>query len=115
MPEQAAIEARPLLFGSFMSTGADERPLYAEVPGYDALRAALDGKLAEYNESNPNMDLVLFQQVRYWSAQTAKWYSSLAPDAAHTLPTMVVRCTAYPDFWAPQGIRIWCNWLQVPA
>lgn len=61
---QAAIEARPLLFGSFMAAGSDERPLYAEVPGYEALRTALDGKLAEYNESNPNMDMVLFQQVQ---------------------------------------------------
>jgi dynein heavy chain len=63
MVVQAALEARPLLFSSFMAAAADDKPLYKEVPTYDALRAALDGKLAEYNESNPNMDLVLFQQA----------------------------------------------------
>jgi dynein heavy chain len=61
---QAAIEARPLLFCSFMATSGEDRPAYAEVPSYDALHAALEAKLAEYNESNPNMDLVLFQQAR---------------------------------------------------
>ncbi len=57
------MEARPLLFGSFIMTDTEEQPVYAAVPGYEALRATLDAKLAEYNESNAAMDLVLFQQV----------------------------------------------------
>ena len=52
-----------MLFGSFMATGSEDQPLYAQVEGYDVLRKALDAKLAEYNESNASMDLVLFQQV----------------------------------------------------
>ena len=61
---QADLEAQPLLYGSFMVTNADDEPVYAAIPGYDVLRKALDAKLAEYNEANPVMDLVLFQQVR---------------------------------------------------
>ena len=60
---QADLEAQPLLYGSFMVTNADDEPVYAPIPGYDVLRKALDAKLAEYNEANPVMDLVLFQQV----------------------------------------------------
>ena len=60
---QADLEAQPLLYGSFMVTNADDEPVYAAIPGYDMLRKALDAKLAEYNEANPVMDLVLFQQV----------------------------------------------------
>ena len=37
--------------------------MYTELPGYEELRKALDFKLAEYNEMNTSMDLVLFQQV----------------------------------------------------
>ena len=60
---QEEVEARPNLFGNFLVQDADENPVYAPVPSYDALRAALDTKLAEHNESNTVMDLVLFQQV----------------------------------------------------
>ena len=63
MAHRAAIEARPLLFGSFLETDGDDRPVYTELPGYEELRKALDSKLAEYNETNTSMDLVLFQQV----------------------------------------------------
>lgn len=63
MGSQAAIEARPLLFGSFLETDGDDQPVYTELPGYEELRKALDAKLAEYNEMNTSMDLVLFQQV----------------------------------------------------
>ncbi len=48
-----------------MATDAEDQPLYAEIPGYDVLRATLDTKLVEYNDSNPKMDLVLFQQVSF--------------------------------------------------
>jgi dynein heavy chain len=38
-------------------------PLYAPVPSYEALKKVLEEKLAEYNETNAVMDLVLFQQA----------------------------------------------------
>ena len=60
---QAEVESRPNLFGGFLVQDADDNPVYASVPSYDVLRAALDAKLAEHNESNTVMDLVLFQQV----------------------------------------------------
>ena len=60
---QAEVEARPLIFNNFMTMTADETPIYNIVPGYEALRKTLDAKLAEHNESNTVMDLVLFQQV----------------------------------------------------
>eukprot|EP00879_Flechtneria_rotunda_P029616 GHRR01032042.1.p1 GENE.GHRR01032042.1~~GHRR01032042.1.p1 ORF type:complete len:1612 (+),score=608.41 GHRR01032042.1:122-4837(+) len=59
----AAVEERPLLFTSFMQASADDTPLYAQVPGYEALKKALEDKLNEYNETNAVMDLVLFQQA----------------------------------------------------
>ena len=54
------VEARPNLFCSFMQFSADDNPLYTEVPGYEELSKLLADKLAEHNESNPAMDLVLF-------------------------------------------------------
>ncbi|KAK9808985.1 hypothetical protein WJX72_007373 [[Myrmecia] bisecta] len=60
---QTEIEARPLLFNSFMTVGGDDTPIYNTVPGYEELRKTLTEKLAEYNESNAVMDLVLFQQA----------------------------------------------------
>ena len=61
---QAEIEVQPLLFTSFMAADADEGPVYAPVPSFDALRGCLDGRLGEHNEGNAVMDLVLFQQAR---------------------------------------------------
>lgn len=61
---QDLLEARPLLHGSFTTQTADEVPVYNSITSYEALRRTLDSKLAEYNESNAMMDLVLFQQVR---------------------------------------------------
>lgn len=46
-----------------LQTSADDTPLYAPVPSYDALKKALEDKLNEYNETNAVMDLVLFQQA----------------------------------------------------
>jgi dynein heavy chain len=37
--------------------------LYTPVPTYESLKKALEDKLAEYNETNAVMDLVLFQQA----------------------------------------------------
>ena len=67
-----------MLFGSFMATGSEDQPLYAQVEDYDVLRKALDAKLAEYNESNASMDLVLFQQVRKPSQPVCRAWSSQA-------------------------------------
>eukprot|EP00891_Asterochloris_glomerata_P002883 jgi/Astpho2/2883/Aster-01037 len=60
---QTEVEARPLLFSNFMTVTADDSPVYNNVPSFDTLRKTLDEKLAEYNESNAVMDLVLFQQA----------------------------------------------------
>lgn len=45
-----------------MTTGDDER-IYSNVPTFESLRKVLEEKLAEYNESNAVMSLVLFQQA----------------------------------------------------
>jgi len=37
--------------------------VYAPVATYDSLKKVLEEKLAEYNETNAVMDLVLFQQA----------------------------------------------------
>lgn len=60
---QGEVEARPLLYNNFMTVTADDNPVYNAVPGYEQLRKTLNDKLAEYNESNAVMDLVLFQQA----------------------------------------------------
>jgi dynein heavy chain len=51
------------MMDTFTNMDVEDRPLYTEVAGFDNLRATLDAKLAEYNDSNPVMDLVLFQQA----------------------------------------------------
>lgn len=56
-----AVEARPLLYSSFLTMSADETPIYNEVDGYEKLSKILTERLAEYNESNAAMNLVLFQ------------------------------------------------------
>ena len=56
-----AVEARPIVYSSFM-LGGDE-PTYEPAPSFDRLRAILEERLSEYNESNPVMDLVLFNQA----------------------------------------------------
>lgn len=55
---QAEIEAQPLLFNSFMTRDANEKPVYTAAPSYDQLKKVLEEKLAEYNENNAVMDLV---------------------------------------------------------
>lgn len=59
----AAIEERPLLYTSFMTTTAEDMPVYNSVPSYDSLKKVLEDKLNEYNETNAVMELVLFQQA----------------------------------------------------
>ena len=50
---QEAIDAAPLVFNSFMARDANDMPVYACAPSVDALKRALEEKLAEYNENNP--------------------------------------------------------------
>lgn len=51
--QQEDIEAAPLLFNSFMARDGSEMPVYTCAPSVDALKRALEDKLAEYNENNP--------------------------------------------------------------
>ena len=46
-----------------MQVNGDGNPVYAPVATYDSLKKVLEEKLAEYNETNAVMDLVLFQQA----------------------------------------------------
>merc|ERR1711871_175450 len=52
----------PLIFTNFMELHAG-LPIYVAVDEYTKLKDTLDAKLAEYNESNTIMDLVLFQDA----------------------------------------------------
>jgi dynein heavy chain len=73
---QAAIEARPLLFCSFAGgdggDGGGGGGAYDEVPSDDALRRALEDKLAEHNEAGPAMELVLFRQAAEHVARVSR-------------------------------------------
>lgn len=57
------VEARPNVFCSFINGPNEDYTPYLPVPGYDKLKKVLEENLAEYNESNAVMDLVLFQQA----------------------------------------------------
>ena len=56
-----AIDASPLVYTNFVSGAVDRA--YLPLPSFQKLRNVLDSKLTEYNESNPMMDLVLFEQA----------------------------------------------------
>lgn len=61
---QASLLATPSLFYAARDDAdTSGEPVYEEVATAGALRTTLEAKLAEYNESNPVMDLVLFDQV----------------------------------------------------
>ncbi|EFN51784.1 hypothetical protein CHLNCDRAFT_37234 [Chlorella variabilis] len=57
------IEAKPLLFNNFMARNAIDAPVYTCAESDDVLKRILQEKLAEYNENNAVMDLVLFKQA----------------------------------------------------
>ena len=63
VPLQPVIEAQPNLFTPFVNTSAEDTPVYTPAGDEESLRALLTAKMAEHNESNVAMDLVLFQQV----------------------------------------------------
>lgn len=46
-----------------LQMNAEGNPVYAPVASYDSLKKVLEEKLAEYNDTNAVMDLVLFQQA----------------------------------------------------
>jgi hypothetical protein len=61
-----AVEARPLIHSSGASATSETPACLGYSPvtgGFEALHCELDARLREYNETNPVMDLVLFQQV----------------------------------------------------
>eukprot|EP00903_Cladosiphon_okamuranus_P006208 g6103.t2 len=58
---QADMFAPPVIFTTFCGQGTSSA--YTSVPDALTLKKVLDGKLQEYNESNPMMDLVLFDQA----------------------------------------------------
>lgn len=60
---QSVLEAQPNLLTPFAQTSADDLPLYAPADDEDALQTLLTAKMAEYNETNAAMNLVLFRQV----------------------------------------------------
>ncbi len=64
-PTQLDLTNRPPLFYASINDQADPSapPVYDEVDSMEDLKSTLEVKLAEYNESNPVMELVLFQQV----------------------------------------------------
>ena len=56
-----ALLAEPVIFASF-AIEAEEKT-YFSIDTYEKLKRLLEGRLAEYNESNARMDLVLFEQA----------------------------------------------------
>mmetsp|Transcript_25005 Transcript_25005/g.85566 ORF Transcript_25005/g.85566 Transcript_25005/m.85566 type:complete len:4525 (+) Transcript_25005:136-13710(+) len=58
-----AVEARPIIYNAFMTYTPDEVGVYTGVSGFKKLKDTLEQKLAEYNESNAVMNLVLFNQA----------------------------------------------------
>jgi dynein heavy chain len=55
--------AEPLLYTSFIAMCQGHEPSYKPVEDMESLRAVLEAKLLEYNESVSVMDLVLFDQA----------------------------------------------------
>ena len=55
--------AEPNIFTSFATSTIDDEPAYLPISDMPQLKAVLGDKLAEYNENNPIMKLVLFEQA----------------------------------------------------
>ena len=60
-PDELFVE--PNIFTSFATSTIDEVPAYLPITDLPQLKAVLDEKLVEYNETNPVMNLVLFEQA----------------------------------------------------
>ena len=61
--DMEAVEARPIVYSSFMQGGGSDEPSYEPGTSYEKLRKIVEEKLQEYNDSNPVMNLVLFNQA----------------------------------------------------
>jgi len=62
--DSEALQATPLLFTSFVADSKNEnKNVYTPVETYDLLNAELEEQLAEYNENNAVMPLVLFEMA----------------------------------------------------
>eukprot|EP00227_Mantoniella_beaufortii_P011774 CAMPEP_0197579874 /NCGR_PEP_ID=MMETSP1326-20131121/3768_1 /TAXON_ID=1155430 /ORGANISM="Genus nov. species nov., Strain RCC2288" /LENGTH=4505 /DNA_ID=CAMNT_0043143449 /DNA_START=243 /DNA_END=13760 /DNA_ORIENTATION=+ len=61
--DMEVIEARPISFNAFMQFDSNDKGAYTPCNTYEKLNKTLVEKLAEHNESNPVMDLVLFNQA----------------------------------------------------
>ena len=57
------IMAKPNIFTSFMRKNEHQEHIYFPVESYEVLRRALDERLQEYNESNAEMNLELFDDA----------------------------------------------------
>ena len=57
----ASAPPSPLVYTNFVHGAVDRA--YLPLPSFQKLRNVLDSKLTEYNENNPMMDLVLFEQA----------------------------------------------------
>ena len=55
--------AEPLIFTSFCSQTLDGEPAYIEASSSHQLRDVVERQLAEYNDCNPQMNLILFDQA----------------------------------------------------
>ena len=55
--------AVPNIFSSFATSTIDEVPAYLPISDMSQLKSVLEDKLKEYNDSNPIMELVLFEQA----------------------------------------------------
>jgi len=60
---QIEVEAQPNLFTPFTNVSNDDLPVYTAAGEEGALPSLLTAKMAEYNETNVAMNLVLFQQA----------------------------------------------------
>eukprot|EP00899_Mesostigma_viride_P009330 jgi/Mesvir1/18399/Mv14277-RA.1 len=58
-----AVDARPLIFTTFSQSNAEDVPVYVGTDSYAKLKKLLEDKLAEYNDTNATMELVLFEQA----------------------------------------------------
>ena len=57
------VEAQPLIFTSFTTQTSDDSRPYMPAPEFSKLRKVVEDMLAQYNETNAVMDLVLFEQA----------------------------------------------------
>lgn len=82
---QAAIEMQPNLFTPFTNVSSEDLPVYTAAENVESLQALLNSKMAEYNESNVAINLVLFQQVSNSSSLSLTSCKGMCRDLQHIL------------------------------